>query len=87
MLCLLLLVHYKCRVSILNEHHISFQYKIHLVTILASSIYLVLMSTASDSEELYWIILRNSRGSVWRSMHECFGYSGKYTVHFQWTYK
>jgi hypothetical protein len=28
------------------------------------------MPTASDSEEeLYWIVLRNSGGSVWRSIH------------------
>jgi len=53
-LCFLLLEHYECKVSILNEHHVRFQYKVHLVTILASSIYLVLMPTASDSEkELY----------------------------------
>jgi hypothetical protein len=38
------------------------------------------MPTASDpEEELYWIILRNSSGSVWRSIHEHFGYSGKYS--------
>ena len=57
--CLLLLEHYECTVCILNEHHVRFQYKIYLVTILASSINLVLMPAASDSEEeLYWIILR-----------------------------
>jgi len=64
-LCLLLLEYYECRVSILSEHNIRFQYKIYLVTILASSIFLVLMPTASDSEkELYWKILRNCSGSV-----------------------